>query len=431
MAGEKAGTMTENTARASPMVPPLGATVALVGTLAAIYMVSQFLRNSVGVIAPDLAREIGLTAGEIGLLSSAFFLAFAAAQFPLGVALDRYGPRACMLVCTVISVIGAGLFAAATTTSGLIVSRVLMGLGTSCFLMAPLALYARRFPPERFTTLAALQLGVGSIGTLLVTAPLAWAAATIGWRTTFVVVGAFMLGCGLLVLAVVRDEAPKAQGQHHETLRESLVGVLEAARLPGVGPLFLMQLTAYSSFVFVVGLWGGPYLTHVYGYGLTARGDLLLVAAVAQILGLMAAGYLERRLASYKAPVMAGALATAGALALIAVVGRLPPTALVIWIALFGFVAGYVSVLIAHGKALLPPHLVGRGMTLLNVGTMGGAFISQVVSGGIIGLFPSQGGAYPLVAYQVVFAVQAAALLLTCLAYRRVQDPHRALAAGA
>jgi MFS family permease len=73
--------------------------VPLVGALATIYLVSQFLRNSVGVIAPDLAAEIGLSAGEIGLLSSAFFFAFAAAQLPLGVAIDRYGPKRCMLAC--------------------------------------------------------------------------------------------------------------------------------------------------------------------------------------------------------------------------------------------------------------------------------------------------------------------------------------------
>src|SRR5436305_13143428 len=85
--------------------------VTLVGTLAAIYLVSQFLRNSVGVIAPDLAREMGLSAGEIGLLSSAFFFSFAAAQVPLGIAIDRYGPQRCMLICPAIAFLGTFLFA--------------------------------------------------------------------------------------------------------------------------------------------------------------------------------------------------------------------------------------------------------------------------------------------------------------------------------
>ena len=104
----------------SPAGPPLlsRGVVALVAALAAIYLVSQFLRNSVGVIAPDLAREIGLSAGEIGLLSSAFFFSFAAAQLPLGIAIDRYGAKRCMLVCAAIAFAGTLVFAIATTPAG-------------------------------------------------------------------------------------------------------------------------------------------------------------------------------------------------------------------------------------------------------------------------------------------------------------------------
>ena len=87
--------------------------IILVATLGGIYVVSQFFRNSVGVIAPDLARELELSAAEIGLLSSAFFFSFAAAQIPLGICLDRYGPKICMLVCAGIAAAGAVLFAPA------------------------------------------------------------------------------------------------------------------------------------------------------------------------------------------------------------------------------------------------------------------------------------------------------------------------------
>src|SRR3954471_14792753 len=222
--------------------------VPLVGALAAIYLVSQFLRNSVGVIAPDLAAEIGLSASDIGLLSSAFFFAFAAAQLPLGIAIDRYGPKRCMLVCAVIALIGTIEFAFATTPAGLITARVLMGLGSSCYLMAPLALYARRFPPERFTVLAGIQLSIGTIGTLFVTAPLAWASAAIGWRTTFLVVAGLLVACAIMVAIVVREERGDVDAAHGETLRESLAGVLEVARMRGFAPLFLMHTMSYSSY---------------------------------------------------------------------------------------------------------------------------------------------------------------------------------------
>jgi predicted MFS family arabinose efflux permease len=399
--------------------------VILVAALAAIYLVSQFLRNSVGVIAPDLAAEIGLSAGEIGLLSSAFFFSFAAAQIPLGIAIDRYGPKRCMLACAGVAFAGALLFALAKTATGLIAARVLMGLGSSCYLMAPLALYARRFPPERFTVLAGIQIAIGTIGTLFVTAPLAWASATIGWRATFVVVAGAVIVCAALVAVVVREDGTdRAHPAAGETARESLRGVLEVTRIRGFLPLFLMHVMSYSSYVLIVGLWGGPYLTHVYGYGLTARGDLLMLPAISHIIGVVVWGHAERIFGAYKPLVLSGALATAAALGLLAMADRLEPIWLGVWLTLFGFLPAYLPVLLAHGRSRLAPHLVGRGMTLFNIGTMGGTFVVQLISGALIDLFPTQGGVYPAVAYRVVFAAQAFGIVAACAAYMTIRrDP--------
>ena len=232
----------------------IGAAV-FIGTLIAFYMISQFMRNSVGVIAPDLAAELSLSAADIGLLSSAFFFAFAAVQLPLGIALDRFGPRTVLLVCAGITVAGAIMFALATSAGGLIVARVMMGIGCSSSLMAPLALYAKRFPPGRFATLTGLQLGLGTIGTLFATAPLAYAAAGIGWRATFMVVGGLTLLGGLLVAIVVREDAPAgARPVRRETFRENIAGLVAVIRTPSVGSLFLMHWTGYATFALLVGL---------------------------------------------------------------------------------------------------------------------------------------------------------------------------------
>ena len=417
--------MTHEGAGASRPAIPLVATIALVGTLGSIYMVSQFLRNSIGVIAPNLAAELGLSAGELGVLSSAFFFSFAGVQIPLGLALDRYGPRACMLVCAGIAVAGAIVFALAHAPWVLIAARALMGIGSSCYLMGPLALYARRYPPSQFGTLVGLQLGLGSIGTLLATAPLAFSVASFGWRLTFLAVAGLMLLAGLLVFVVVRDDGtPKHSGHApRETLRESIAGTMQALRTPSVGKLFLVNLAAYSSFVLVIGLWGGPYLTHIYGYNLTERGEVLFLAAVAQILAAFLYGPTDRLFRSHRVPVTAGALLTSLTLAVVAVVGVLPQAALVIWFVLFGAVCAYTPVMIAHGKALFPPHLVGRGMTLLNMGTMGGAFLAQTVSGFVINQFPVSDGAYALDAYRTVFALQAAFVFIACIPYLWARDP--------
>jgi predicted MFS family arabinose efflux permease len=327
-----------------------------------------------------------------------------------------------MLVCAVIAVLGAIEFAIATTSTGLITARVLMGLGSSCYLMAPLALYARRFPPERFTVLAGIQLAIGTIGTLFVTAPLAWASAAIGWRTTFLVVAGVMVACAVLVALVVREDASeRVHPGSGETMRESLSGVLEVTRIRGFVPLFLMHVMSYSSYVLIVGLWGGPFLAHVYGYELTARGNLLMLPAISHIVGVMVWGQAERIFGAYKPLVLAGALASAGALLLLAAIGRLEPFWLAVWLAVFGFLPAYFPVLLSHGRSLLPAHLIGRGITLFNIGTIGGTFVVQLVSGMLIDLFPPQGGVYPLDAYRLVFAMQGVGILAACAAYATVR----------
>jgi MFS family permease len=407
--GDRAG----NSVRAMP----------LVATLAATYVISQLLRGSVAVIAPDLAAELDLSSSELGLLSSAFFLAFSAAQLPLGVALDRYGARTLLLGGAFLVVAGTALFAAAPTPGLLVAARLLMGLGTSCYLVGPLALYARCFPPERFSSLAGIHLGIGGIGALLATAPLAVAAAAIGWRSSFLAIAAWMGVMGGLIALVVRDPAP-AVGRTHERerLRDSVKGIREALATDSVGRLFLMHMTAYSSFALVVGLWGGPYLSHVYGYGLTERGALLLVPAGTQIAGLVLYASAGRILRSHKAPVMIGGLLTVAFLGVLAAVGSLPPSALLAWLAGFGLVSGFSSAVIAHGKVLFASRLVGRGLTLLNMGTMSGVFLTQSATGFAIDLFPQVEGVYPTAAYQVVFAFQAVFLVIAMIAYVPARD---------
>ena len=406
-------------------VPKVGGAIGLVATLVAIYVVSQFLRNSVAVIAPDLALELQLSATDLGLLSSVFFLVFAAAQIPVGIALDRFGPRWCLLAGVVIIVAGAAAFAMAGSSGQLIASRALLGLGASTALVAPLAIYAKRFPPARFATLTGLHIGLGSFGALIATAPLAYGTATIGWRSCFLLVGLLTIVMGLLIAVVVREPANSAAPTvARESVREMVVGVVAVIRTPSVGYLFVMQMVGYSSFGLVAGLWGGPYLSDVYGYGLAIRGDYLLILALAQIVGMLSWGPSERLFRGYKLPVVIGALMTATILGFLAVAGTLGSFWLAVWFAALGLSTGYVPVLIAHGKSLFPPNQVGRGITLFNMGTMGGVFFAQMVSGLIINQFPEgAGGEYPLAAYRVVFGLQAGLIILACLGYLRSRDP--------
>jgi MFS family permease len=393
----------------------------LIVALVAIYAVSQFLRNSVGVIAHDLARELGLSATQIGLLSSCFFLAFAAAQIPVGIAIDRYGPKRTMLATSVLAVSGTALFALAPSAPALIASRALMGLGCSTFFMAPLVIYARRFPLERFAGLTSLQMGFANIGTLSATAPLAASAAYFGWRASFLGVAVLTALVALAVAwAVPRD---RKMGER-ESWAAALRGVRAALKVRSFWPVFFVQLTAYSSFATMVGLWGGPWLTDVHGADLTARGNILLVGAAAQMAGLLLWGVMDRYWGSYKRPVLLGGGVSVFLLAIVALL-PLDRLSASVWFGLFGLSIAFTPILTAHGKSLFPPQLTGRGITLMNIGSIGGAFLSQSMTGLLMDVVGrGEGGAYLPVGYRAVFAALGGWLLLSLLIYRGAIDPH-------
>lgn len=404
------------------------ALLALVGPLAAIYIVSQFLRNAVGVIAPDLARTFDLPATGLGALSSAFFLAFALAQIPVGIAIDRYGPRMTMLVSALLCTAAIAGFALAPSATALVAARALMGVGCASFFMGSLAILARERPAREFPRLTALMLGIGSIGTLAATAPLASASAAFGWRTTFVAAAAITFAITCLVFVCVPDDRPGKgrngnPGVVPESWSETFLGIARAMRVPHFWPVFLMHFTSYPAFVTVIGLWGGPWLADVAGLDLTARGNWLLAGVLTQIAGLFLWVRLEPRFGGLASGSQIGAALVA--LWLFAA-PFLPADPLVmgLWLAGFGVAIAYTPLVTAHGKTLFPPQLVGRGLTLLNLGMMGGAFLTQLMTGAlmdVVGRGPD--GTYPPIAYGLAFAALGIGPVLAAIAYRRVPDP--------
>ncbi|HEX2137852.1 MAG TPA: hypothetical protein VHG30_18495 [Microvirga sp.] len=200
--------------------------------------------------------------------------------------------------------------------------------------------------------------------------------------------------------------------------------------MPSFWPVFLVHLTSYSTFATVVGLWAGPWLSDVYGLDLLARGNYLLIGAGAQILGLLLWGTADRFAGGHKLPVLAGGVVTAALLAAAALV----PFGLAgaaIWLGAFGLAVAFIPILTAHGKALFPPALMGRGITLMNIGAIGGTFLSQSATGVLIDLVGrSPDGRYPPEGYRLVFAALGIWLLVSLAFYARAIDPHPGRHAG-
>src|ERR1700741_607256 len=166
---------------------------------AAGYYLSYFYRYVNAVIAKDLVADFGLTPSDLGLLTSAYFLSFALAQLPLGVALDRFGPRRCTAALFCVAGAGALIFGPARDLTMLSIGRALIGLGVSAGLMGSIKAFTLWFPRERLTALSGWMIGIGSLGTLSATAPVEALLGPFGWRALFIALGALSVGAAALI----------------------------------------------------------------------------------------------------------------------------------------------------------------------------------------------------------------------------------------
>ena len=411
--------------RRAPGTGGARAAVAVVAVLAAAYVLSQFYRTSVGVIGPELMATLGLSASALGTLGGSYFLAFAVAQVPVGVALDRFGPRRVSAVLLVVAALGAAVFAAAPDAGVLTLGRSLIGIGCAAGLMGALVVFSRWFEARRFSTLAGLMLSVGGLGALVSTAPLAYAAAALGWRGAFLAAAALTLAVAALVWLVVRD-APPGRAFHdrgRESVAEAARGVATVLGNRELHRLLPLNAVAYASVVAVLGLWGAPYLTDVHGLEAVDAGMVMMGMAVMLMAGSISYGWLAPRLGGYKRPALAGA---GGVAAIYAVLGLGLPLglgAVAALLALAGLLGAYSVLLISHVRGLFPDHMVGRGLTAANLFNFGGVGLVQMASGWIVDAWPADAGAHPPAAYQALLWFLAAIIVLAALVYARARDP--------
>jgi predicted MFS family arabinose efflux permease len=411
-----------NGAAAAAPVPAPASALPTLAALTAAYVLSQFFRTALAVVAPEIARDLALDPSRLGVLSSAWFWAFAAAQIPIGMALDRWGPRRTVSVVFAAAGLGCALLASAPGLGVAVAGQVLIGVGCAPVFMGSLVVLARFYDARRFALLTSVLLAVGGGGTLIGATPLALAAAAIGWRGAFLAMGVAVVAVAGLLALVVRDRPPGAEpGVGAESLAGALRGVLAVVRDRRLWAIVPMSFTGYAVLVTVRGLWAGPYLAEAFALPPVARGNALLAMSVAMVLGTLAYGSLERRLDRRREPVLAGTL---GAIAVLLILALAPPRSAVAataLLALFGALGMTYALLMAQGRRFMAGHEIGRGLTFLNCACFTGAALIQSSSGILVEL--ARGAADPAAAYRALFLFLAALLAAALLCFTRSQDP--------
>ena len=369
------------------------------------YFLSYLYRTVNAVIAPNLVQDIGLDPANLGLLTSSYFLTFAAFQLPLGILLDRYGPRRVEAGLLLFAATGAFIFAQAESLMGLMLGRALIGFGVSACLMAAFKAFTIWLPPERLPLANGIQMVSGGIGALAATTPVELTLQFTDWRGVFLILSGLTVTSAIFLFLVVPEkESAQTTG---ENFRKQFVGIKTVFTSRIFWRIAPWTFTAQAAFLAVVGLWSGPWLRDVAGYDRMTVANCLMGISLAMIAGFLIFGALTEPLA--KRGIRPMTLAACGMLLFIIVQGVLILQIVSITLPLFllfGFFGASCILPYAVFSQSFPRQLSGRANTGLNVLVFIAAFAAQWVIGVIIGLWPQTDiGGYPPVGYQAGFGL--------------------------
>ncbi len=368
----------------------------------AVYYLAFLFRNINATIAGALTSEFGLAAGDLGLLTSVYYLTFAAAQIPIGILLDRCGPRRVQSVVLVAAALGAALFAISDNYLLLLGGRALIGLGVAAALTAGMKALVVWFPRERVPLLNGLMVTLGAMGALTATLPADFLIGSIGWRGLFELLAFASAGCALIIYFVV-PEAPAVSPVAGEPATNGLRTIYADPRFWRLAPLSATSIgTAWA----LQGLWAAPWLSDVEGLDRTGLLRYLFVMAIALSLGALLLGVAADRLCrrGIGPRVLFGLVAMMFIVAQLALILRLPIPSFIPWAVVAAVGAGTV-LSYAILAEYFPKEIAGRANAALNVFHIGGAFVLQYVTGVVVQLWVPMEGHYPEVAYQTAFAL--------------------------
>lgn len=397
------------------------------------YFLVYFHRVCPAVIALDMQATFSVGGTLLGLLGSAYFYSYAAMQIPVGLLADSWGARKAVSVSFLLAAAGSVLMGLAPNLSLAMLGRVLVGVGVSTVFVCNYKLLAEWFEPKRFIIMGGLFQAVGGIGALSAGAPLALASDSIGWRATLTVIGGATLVMAILVWLFVRNRPqekgwppivePQA-GQGSD--RAAKIGLAQGMKkVLSAGRFWAIAVTAFCgtgvSFA-LAGLWGGPYLMHVYGMSKTQAGTVMGGFALALVVGGLINAALANRFG--RKPVL---ILLCLVLTILCAWFWMRPDGqpLFMLYALFFLLsicgAGAAPVIATVSKELFPVSMAGTSVGLVNVFPFLGAALIQIAIGAILGAGEGAAGAYPLAGYKAMWLLclgvsavgLVAALLLT------------------
>jgi sugar phosphate permease len=392
------------------------------------FFLSQFYRTSSAVIATQLIQDLALDTEGLGLLSASFFYGFAVTQIPIGLLLDKVGPRKLMTILSLLGILGAFIFSVADSLSMGLFGRILLGIGMACNLMGTFKLLTQWFEPLIFATLSGVVMSIGTLGNIVATTPLVMLVEQMGWRHSFQLIAGINLVLTLTLFFVVRDQpAPPSDGlsagESSISLKQAFVNLKMLLKRRDYWIISLATFVRYGTFAAFQALWAGPFLMEAMGYSAVKTGNLILLMTVGIITGSPFWGALSDRILKTRKWIIVFCL---GALAAVALVLMLIPTNAGLTVVAFlffafGFFASAGMLMYPHIKDLMPVEMAGTAMTGINFfNMMGPAIFLQGL--GILMQVLHPGASRGPEAFHTAFLVFMVSLVVAAVIYSLTTD---------
>jgi sugar phosphate permease len=340
-----------------------------------LFFLSQFYRVSNAVIAPQLLNDLLIDTRGLGLLSASFFYAFALTQIPIGLLLDKIGPRSMMTALSAMGIFGAVIFSWADSMTLGVTGRVLLGVGMACNLMGTYKLLTLWFSPKAFATLAGIVVALGTAGNMLATTPLVILVNQFGWRSSFQLIAVINFILTFLFYIIVRDRPLQGDSDFpvaSMNTRQAFGNIQKLFKQKDFWIISFATFARYGIFAAFQALWAGPYLMEVMGYSALTTGNLILLLNVGMISGAPCWGILSDRLFNTrKWVIIAGSIAIVLTIIILAIIPLGTPLSLVsLLFFCFGFFNATGLLMYPHIKELMPLEMSGTAMTGINFFTM-------------------------------------------------------------
>ena len=354
---------------------------------AATYTISALVRAIIATLSPVLSQEFSLQSRDLGLLAGGYFLGFAATQLPLGTWLDRHGPKRVILCFLAVAVLGCLAFSVATSFAGLLVGRVLIGMGVSACLMAPLSGFRRWLDAPSLLRANSWMLMSGSLGMLASTLPVQWLLPLVGWRALFwVLAGLVLVAIAVIALVVpvwTKDAAAK---------KDSPDGYAEVWKNRYFQKMSPLAFFNYGGLVAVQTLWAGPWMVKVAGYTPLEAATGLFYLNAMMLLTFWGWGLVNPRLA--RAGWHTDRLVTWGVpVSLLALAANIWGGASTGWVGwtVFCMASTVISLSQPAVGMAFQPALAGRALSAFNLVIFSGVFTVQWGVGLLIDAFGAMG----------------------------------------